>query len=94
MLSTKQPKFFAESAIQGGGIDWNNSELAILGDINVTVPVKIYDNGVWDPSAPGFAVHQKPLDGELLFTPGALLKSGPGFVGKTPDLGSYKEWKN
>ncbi|WP_322776672.1 hypothetical protein, partial [Candidatus Megaera venefica] len=86
MLSTKQPKFFAESAIQGGGKDWNNSELAILGDINVTVPVKIYDNGVWDPSAPGFAVHQKPLDGELLFTPGALLKSGPGFVGKTPDL--------
>ena len=86
MLSTKQPKFFAESAIQGGGKDWNNSELAILGDINVTVPVKIYDNGVWDPSGPGFAVHQKPLDGELLFTPGALLKSGPGFVGKTPDL--------
>jgi hypothetical protein len=86
ILSTKKPKFFAESAIQGGGRDWNNRELEILGDINVTVPVKVYDNGIWDPADPNFAAHANPLDGELLFTPGALLKSGAQFSGQTPDL--------
>ena len=86
ILSTKKPKFFAESAIQGGGRDWNNTELAILGDINVTVPVQVYDNGIWHPADPNFAAHANPLDGELLFTPGALLKSGAQFSGQTPDL--------
>lgn len=86
MLSTKKPFIFAESQIKGWGKDWNNSELAILGDINVTVPVTIYDNGTWSPGAPGFSIHQKPLEGELLFTPGALLKHGKDFSGNTPDF--------
>lgn len=99
MLSTKKPIFFAESAIQGNGKDWNNSELKILGDINVTVPVKIHDNGVWNPKFDEKVVggktvpstdkskkYETPHEGELLFTPGALLKSGSQFSGLTPDL--------
>jgi|GEM_PF-6850610 len=89
LLSTKKPVFFAERALQGGGRDWNNSELKILGDINVTVPVKIHDNGVWAPKfdgKDGSKQYDSPHQGELLFTPGALLKSGSQFIGQTPDL--------
>lgn len=89
LLSTKKPVFFAESAIKGGGRDWNNSELKILGDINVTVPVKIHDNGVWAPKFDGkdsSKQYDSPHQGELLFTPGALLKSGSQFSGQTPDF--------
>ena len=90
ILSTKKPKIFAESAIRGGGQDWNNDELSILGDINVKVPnVTIYDNGAWG----GGGIipdtnkrHETPFEATLLFTPGALLKKPGEFAGeKTPD---------
>ena len=73
LIQTKRPKFFAESAIEGNGSDWNTSELSILGDVNCSVPVTIYDNGVW--RGKGIKTHDKPFEGELLFVPGTLLKS-------------------
>lgn len=85
ILSTKKPTCATDS-IKGSAKDWNNTEIAILGDINVAVPVTIYDNGVWDPSDRGFSVHARPVKGELLYTCGALLKSGFEFVGEIPDL--------
>lgn len=89
IMATKKPSIFAESAIMGGGRDWNNTELEILGDINMAFPVTIYDNGVWPQggSYPDhFQQHQDPFQGELLFTPGALLKTGEDFAGESPDL--------
>lgn len=86
LLATKQPRIFAESEIIGDGSDWNARELALLGDINVTMDADIFDNGVWDPKDPAFQTHQPPLKGQLLFTPGALLNTGRNFAGKSPDL--------
>lgn len=74
LLSTKKPKIFAESEIRCDGTDWNRKELQILGDINITMPVEVYDNGIWSPSDKSFSKHTIPLNAELLFTPGALLK--------------------
>lgn len=85
ILSTKKSTLFAD-AVKGGGKDWNDTEISILGDINVAIPVKIYDNGVWDPNNPDFIIHTKPLTGELLYTCGLLLKSGREFAGIIPDL--------
>jgi len=85
LLATKPPRLFAESEIRGDGSDWNHRELALLGDINVTMAAKIFDNGVWSPSSPDFKQYTTPLDGNLLFTPGALLNTGAGFRGKSPD---------
>ncbi len=85
VLAKKSPCIFAESAIKGDGSDWNHRELALLGDINVTMPVKIFDNGVWSPSNPDFKEYAAPLDGHLLFTPGALLNTGKHFKGQSPD---------
>jgi len=44
LLSTKKPIIFAESDIKCDGTDWNRLKLQILGDLNITVPVKIYNN--------------------------------------------------
>lgn len=82
LLSTKKPTIFAESSIKGDGGDWNKKELEILGDVNVVMAVTIYDNGVWpSPSSrftypTHFKQHEHPFEGELLFTPGALLSHG------------------
>ncbi len=74
LIRTKKPTIFAESAVVGGdgNTDWNQTELAILGDINFAVPVTVFDNGVW--SGTGIKPHPIPFQGHLLFTPGALLK--------------------
>jgi hypothetical protein len=74
MLNSKLPRIFAESEIEGDGSDWTMEELQILGDIGVAVPVTIFDNGKHtDPD-----VHDPPLDGTLLFVPGALLRARRG----------------
>ncbi|MEZ0260018.1 MAG: hypothetical protein ACAH80_03360 [Alphaproteobacteria bacterium] len=86
LLSTKQPKIFAESEIRGDGSDWTHRELALLGDINVTMAVKIFDNGAWSPSDKHFREHAVPLEGHLLFTPGPLLGVGAAFSGTSPDF--------
>jgi hypothetical protein len=82
LFDTKEAQIFAESAVSGDGSDWNLTDLAILGDISVAVPVTVFDNGMHSPP---IEVHQTPFPGTLVFTPGALLLNGRG---RTPaDLG-------
>jgi len=77
LLNTKSPQIFAESAVAGDGSDWNLTELGLLGDISIAVPVTIFDNG--HHTAP--VQHPEPFTGALVFTPGALLRNG---MGQTP----------
>lgn len=84
LLATKRPQFFAETSIKGDGSDWNTTELKLLGDINVIASVTIYDNGVWGRGSKP-KEHTPPFEGELLFTPGVLLR-GDKFIGELPDL--------
>jgi hypothetical protein len=75
LLRTKKPLIFAESAVAGDGSDWNLTELGLLGDISVAMRVTIFDDG--RHSNP--EIHPEPLEGGLVFVPGALLRSGgPG----------------
>jgi hypothetical protein len=74
LLNTKVPQIFAESAVAGDGSDWNLTELGILGDISIAVPVTVFDNG--HHTAP--VAHDPPFPGTLVFTPGALLQNGRG----------------
>ncbi len=77
LMATKKPQIFAESAVFGDGSDWNLTELGILGDISIAVPVKVFDNGRHVRPE----VHAEPFSATLLFVPGALLRNGRG---KTP----------
>jgi hypothetical protein len=72
LFDTKQPQIFAETAVVGDGSDWNLTELGLLGDVSVAVPVTIFDDG--NHSAP--MPHDPPFPGVLVFTPGALLRNG------------------
>lgn len=83
-LLTKKPLIFAESDVQFDGSDWTEKEMELLGDLNIAMNVDIYDNGVWLPSDPNFRVHNPPLNGTLLFTPGPLLQRS--IPRSTPDL--------
>jgi len=74
LINTKIPQIFAESAVAGDGTDWNMTELGILGDISVSIPVTVFDNGLHSAPIP----HPKPFPGTLVFTPGALLRNGRG----------------
>ena len=74
LVRTKRPQIFAESAVAGDGSDWNQEELSILGDLGVSVPVMVYDNGRHlNPE-----IHHQPFQATLLYIPGALLQSGRG----------------
>jgi len=72
LVDTKLPQIFAETAVYGDGSDWNLTELGLLGDISMAVPVTLYDNGNHRSPTP----HEPPFRGMLLFTPGALLRNG------------------
>ena len=72
LVRTKYPQIFAESSVYGDGRDWNNFELSLLGDISISVPVTIYDNG--SHSFP--KVHDEPFRATLIYVPGALLRNG------------------
>ena len=74
LINTKIPQIFAESTVTGDGTDWNLTEIGILGDISISVPVTVYDNGNHQSSVP----HAEPFSGTLVFTPGALLRNGRG----------------
>jgi hypothetical protein len=76
LVNTKRPQIFAESAVAGDGSDWNTTELSLLGDINIAVPVTIFDDG--RHVCP--KVHQDPFKGTLLYVPGALLQNGKGNI--------------
>ena len=68
LLDTKQPQVFAESAVAGDSSDWNLTELGLLGDVSIAVPVTVFDDG--DHYAP--TPHATAFPGTLVFTPGAL----------------------
>ncbi|MDE1152791.1 MAG: DUF4804 domain-containing protein [Micavibrio sp.] len=85
LLATKQPRIFAESEIRGDGSDWNFRELALLGDINVVMAVRVFDNGTWSPNDQNFREYATPMDACLMFTPGPLLGAGGAFRGLPPD---------
>ena len=74
LLNTKVPQIFAESAVAGDGSDWNQTELGILGDISIAVPVTVFDNGNHGSPVP----HAEAFPAVLIFTPGALLRNGKG----------------
>lgn len=74
LLNTKPPQIFAESAVVGDGSDWNHTELGLLGDISIAVPVTVFDNGHHTAPVP----HTQPFAATLVFTPGALLRNGRG----------------
>ena len=57
--------------MEGDGIDWNQTELTLLGDISFAVPVTIYDDGKHRNPMP----HSELFTGTLLYVPGALLNS-------------------
>ena len=84
IVRTKKTQIFAESAVHGDGTDWNLAELAILGDISIALPVKIYDNGKhFNPE-----VYASDFKGFLIYTPGALLRNGRGWPGNDFYIGS------
>ncbi|MFZ1398585.1 MAG: hypothetical protein WAS33_16895 [Candidatus Promineifilaceae bacterium] len=72
LVRTKKPQIFAESAVVGDGSDWNLTELGLLGDIAIAVPVTFFDNG--RHAHPD--LHNPPFTGWLLFVAGALLRNG------------------
>ncbi len=71
LVRTKRAQIFAETEIYGNGIDWNQTELSILGDISIVTPVTVYDNGKHRHPD----LHQIPFAATLIFTPGALLRN-------------------
>ncbi len=77
LIDTKPPQIFAEMAVSGDGSDWCLTELGLLGDISIAVPVTVFDDGNHRSPTP----HAPPFSGTLIFTPGALLRNGRG---KTP----------
>lgn len=86
LLSTKKPQIFAEQDVKCDGTDWSSREFAILGDINVAVKALAYDNGVRNGKIS--TKYDRPLDVELLFTPGAMLNTMNTGIENNPD---YKE---
>ncbi len=70
LVRSKRLRIFAESEVRGDGSDWNQSELALLGDLSLAAEVSIYDDG--RHAAP--RVHPVPFPATLLFVPGALLR--------------------
>lgn len=69
LLNTKRPQIFAESQIVGNGVDWNNDELSILGDVSVCIDVTVYDDG--NHITP--KVHDKTFEATLMYVPGVIL---------------------
>jgi hypothetical protein len=85
LIQTKSPRIFAESEVWGDGRDWNDQEVSILGDVNCTVHVTVFDNGIHkDTRETPIIVHKEPFNSTLLFTPGALLRNDK--TGKTSDM--------
>ncbi|TAK76360.1 MAG: DUF4804 domain-containing protein, partial [Gammaproteobacteria bacterium] len=99
LINTKVPQIFAESnAVKGNGQDWNETELSILGDINMVVPVTIFDDGLHrneknqkNEVVQSIKTHDKPFQGTLLFTPGALLQGAGGISDRREVLSHDKK---
>lgn len=76
LIDTKYPQIFAESGVLGDGSDWTLSELGLLGDISISMSVTIFDNGAHQNPF----VHDDPIVGHLVYTPGALLRNDQGYT--------------
>jgi len=76
IIQTKQPQIFAESEVLGDGSDWNQMELSILGDVVVSVPVTVFNDGKHNQPVN----HVRPFLGTLLFVSGALLRNDSGQI--------------
>ena len=76
LINTKEPQIFAESAVSGDGQDWNQTELSLLGDMGIAVPVTVYDNGEHNNPT----IHALPFKAALLYVPGALLRNDQGLI--------------
>lgn len=74
LIDTKPPQIFTEMAVSGDGSDWSLTELGLLGDVSIAVPVTVFDDGNHRSPTP----HVPPFSGMLIFTPGALLRNGSG----------------
>jgi hypothetical protein len=72
LIDTKVPQIFAEREVAGDGSDWSLTELGLLGDISIAVPVTVFDNGRHF----GPMIHYPVFPGTLIYTPGALLRHG------------------
>ena len=72
LINTKPPQICVESAMAGDSSDWNLTELGILGDLSIAVPVTVFDNGHHTAPIP----HAGPFTGTLFYTPVALLRNG------------------
>jgi len=74
LLNTKSPCRDEQGEVHGDGRDWNSTELALLADLGLAVPVQFFDDGRLDLPQ----VHQQPLAGTLIFTAGVVLGSREG----------------
>ncbi|BCE00187.1 hypothetical protein [Marinicellulosiphila megalodicopiae] len=71
IIQTKKTQIYAESEIYGNGSDWNHSELSILGDVCISVPVTVFNNGEHiHPKN-----HSSEFDATLLYISGTLLRN-------------------
>ena len=76
LIDTKPTQIFAEIEVAGDGSDWSLTELGLMGDVSIAVPVTIFDDGNHRAPRP----HCPPFSGMLIFTPGALLRNGRGRI--------------
>ena len=82
LIQSKLPQIFAESGVNHDQRDWTLTEESILGDISVHLPVHFYNDGGHYSS---YKNHPEPIDANLAYVPGALLRSDLG-TGQTADL--------
>lgn len=71
LIQSKIPKIFAESQVHHDKRDWNLREERILGAVAVHMPVKFFNDGAHSKHND----HHIPLDANLAYVPGALLRS-------------------
>lgn len=71
LIQSKVPQIFAESDVYHNKMDWNLDEESILGDITVHMPVTFYNDG----GHRSYKSYVKPISGNLVYVPGALLRS-------------------
>jgi hypothetical protein len=71
--------------VAGDGSNWNVSELGLLGDLSIAVPVAVFDDGTHDTPMP----HEISFGGTLVFTPGA--RDLPPVVAQKGALSSRQE---
>jgi hypothetical protein len=85
LFETKEPNACSESHNFSTN-QWSEEEISILGDCAIAANVEIYDNGVHNQESKYFKIHNTPINGTLLFVPGALLVSSSPDLKETQDV--------